>query len=247
MSIGQVGRELERCASFGFSQVEVAAVCDKIHPAGNGHGKIAMREGRVGFERDCLFEQRNGVIKVRDGIRIRYQFAAGLHGFADRPAPLGSLPAELVSHSSDHLEFTQFSGRSVLVVGAGQSALESAAFLSQAGAEVEVVVRAPSVVWLGLDPRPDSPGEQLRALMRPPTDVGGRIGWVAAAPDLFRVVPGRFREVVTKRCLIPRAGQWLKPPLADVRFTLERRIADAEPAGSGVCGGDPKACDSPPA
>ena len=118
-------------------------------------------------------------LELDDGDAVsarRVVVAAGLHGFAHIPPPLGGQPAELVSHSSDHLEFSQFQDRSVLVVGAGQSALESAAFLSQAGAEVEVVVRAPSVVWLGLDPRPDSPGEQLRALMRPPTDVGGRIG-----------------------------------------------------------------------
>jgi len=47
-------------------------------------------------------------------------------------------------------------------------------------------------------------------------------------------VPGRLRTVVTERCLRPRAGPWLKSPLADVPFTLERRVVDAEPAGSGV-------------
>jgi predicted ATP-grasp superfamily ATP-dependent carboligase len=176
-------------------------------------------------------------LQLDDGDEMRAKrvvVSAGLHGFADRPAPLGSLPAELVSHSSDHREFTQFSGRSVLVVGAGQSALESAAFLSEAGADVEVLVRSPAVTWLRLDPQPESPRDQLRELMRPPTDVGGRIGWVAAAPDLYRVVPGRARDVINKRCLRPRAGQWLKPPLADVPFTLDRRIVDAKPAGSGV-------------
>jgi FAD-dependent urate hydroxylase len=176
-------------------------------------------------------------LELDDGDEMRAKrvvVSAGLHGFADRPAPLCSLSGELVSHSSDHVEFTQFRGRSVLVVGAGQSALESAAFLNEAGADVEVLVRSPSVIWLRLDPQPEGRREQLRELMRPPTDVGGRIGWVAAAPDLYRVVPGRARDVINKRCLRPRAGQWLKPPLADVPFTLDRRIVDAEPAGSGV-------------
>jgi predicted ATP-grasp superfamily ATP-dependent carboligase len=170
-----------------------------------------------------------------DGVRAkRVVVSAGLCGFAHRPPPLGELAAELVSHSSDHYEFSQFGGRLVLVVGAGQSALESAAFLRMAGAEVELVVRSPSVTWLRLDPRPEGSREQLRELMRPPTDVGGRIGWVAAAPDVYRIVPQRLRDMVNQRCLRPRAGQWLKPPLADVTFTLDRRIVDAEPEGSGV-------------
>ena len=69
----------------------------------------------------------------------RVVVAAGLQGFAHRPAPLSPLPAELVSHASDHVEFAGFRGRRVLVVGAGQSALESAGLLCEAGAEVEVL------------------------------------------------------------------------------------------------------------
>jgi predicted ATP-grasp superfamily ATP-dependent carboligase len=186
--------------------------------------RIAASNGGFGLELDDGDEVRAKRVVV----------SAGLHGFAHKPPPLGGLPAELVSHSSDHLEFGGFGGRSVLVVGAGQSALESAAFLREAGAEVEVVVRSSSVVWLRLDPRPDRPGEQLRELARPPTDVGGRLGWVAAAPDVYRVVPDRLRKLVNERCLRPRAGQWLKPPLAGVRFTLDRRIVEAEPQGGGV-------------
>ena len=71
-------------------------------------------------------------------------------------------------------------------------------------------------------------------MSRPPTDVGGRLGWVAAAPDVYRLVPQRLRTVVTERCLRPRAGPWLKPPLADVTFTLDRRIVGADTEGSGV-------------
>ena len=184
-------------------------------------------------------DRSNGgfALELDDGDEVqakRVVVSAGLQGFAHRPPPFGELPAELVSHSSDHPEFTRFAGRRVLVVGAGQSALESAAFLSTAGAEVELVVRSASVIWLRLDPRPDSLREQLRELMRPPTDVGGRLGWVAAAPDLYRVVPQRLRGTVSQRCLRPRAGQWLKPALADATFTLDRRIVGAEPEGTGV-------------
>jgi thioredoxin reductase/predicted ATP-grasp superfamily ATP-dependent carboligase len=181
----------------------------------------------------------NGGFKLQldDGDEVRAKrvvVSAGLHGFAHRPGPFGDLEPELVSHSSEHVEFAEFRGRRVLVVGAGQSALESAAFLSEAGAEVDVIVRSPSVRWLRPDRQPATAREYAGELSRPPTDVGGRLGWIAAAPDLYRVVPQRLREVVTERCLLPRAGQWLKPPLGDVTFTLGRRIVDAEPAGSGV-------------
>jgi hypothetical protein len=47
-------------------------------------------------------------------------------------------------------------------------------------------------------------------------------------------VPQRLRGTVSQRCLRPRAGQWLKPALADTTFTLDRRIVGAEPEGSGV-------------
>jgi FAD-dependent urate hydroxylase len=174
-------------------------------------------------------------LRLEDGETVhtkRVVVSAGLHGFARRPPPLGALPDELVSHSSDHVDFTDFRDRSVLVVGAGQSALEAAAFLRDAGAEVEVVVRAPSVVWL--NPEPHDLHTQLRQWLLPPTDVGGKLGWIAAAPDLYKAVPPGVQETVNERCLQPRAGQWLKPPLADVRFTLERRVVDAEARGSGV-------------
>jgi FAD-dependent urate hydroxylase len=176
-------------------------------------------------------------LKLDDGDEMRAKrvvVSAGLHGFAHRPAPLGDLQAELVSHSSEHVEFAEFRGRSVLVVGAGQSALESAAFLSEAGAEVEVVVRSSTVRWLRQDRQPATAREYAGELSRPPTDVGGRLGWLAAAPDLYRAAPERLRAVVTEHCLLPRAGQWLRSALADVTFTLDRRVVDAAPAGSGV-------------
>ena len=176
-------------------------------------------------------------LELDDGEALRAKrvvVAAGLHGFAHRPAPLSALPAELVSHSSDHVEFAGFRGRRVLVVGAGQSALESAGLLCEAGAEVEVLVRSPSVLWLRQDRQPATARELAGELSRPPTDVGGRLGWVAAAPDVYRLVPQRLRTVVTERCLRPRAGPWLKPPLADVTFTLDRRIVGADTEGSGV-------------
>jgi predicted ATP-grasp superfamily ATP-dependent carboligase len=211
---------VERFIEYGlWYQQQVAPALDRRRVA-------LVAESNGGFE-----------LGLDDGETVRAKrvvVAAGLHGFAHRPPPLGTLPAELVSHSSDHLEFTEFRGRSVLVIGAGQSALESAAFLREAGAGVEVVVRCPSVTWLRPDRMPTTAREYADELMRPPTDVGGKIGWVAAAPDAYRVAPRRLRSVVTERCLRPRVGPWLKPTLAGVTFTLGRHVVGAAPAGSCV-------------
>ncbi len=76
--------------------------------------------------------------------------AIGLRYYAHRPQQYAGLSAELVSHSSDHRDFSRFKGRAVVVIGGGQSAIEFAALLHQAGAAVQVVSRR-RIVWL----RPD--------------------------------------------------------------------------------------------
>ena len=72
----------------------------------------------------------------------RLVVAAGIGSFTYRPPEFAGLPRSLASHTSEHLEFQRFAGKQVLVVGSGQSALESAALLHESGAEVEIVARA---------------------------------------------------------------------------------------------------------
>ena len=55
--------------------------------------------------------------------------AAGIDRFAAMPAALAGLPAALVSHSADHGPLAPFADKQVVVIGAGQSALEFAALL----------------------------------------------------------------------------------------------------------------------
>jgi FAD-dependent urate hydroxylase len=169
-------------------------------------------------------------LALGDGEVVRAQrvvIAAGLAPFPWTPPPLGDLPPGLVSHSSEHRDFGRFEGKSVVVAGCGQSALESAALLHESGADVEIVARASGVVWLpqgnaGLRTR-------LREMIKPPTDVGGRVtGWIAAAPDVFRRMPARLRPTVSRRCLVPAGAGWLPARLERVPIELERRIEGAE-------------------
>src|SRR6185503_3542472 len=104
------------------------------------------------------------------------------------------LPPALASHSSEHRDLSRFTGQRVIVVGGGQSALETAALLHEAGADVEVVVRAPEIRWLGsgsvISSVPNPLRDPIRHLLYPPTDVGPLgLNWIVATPDLFRRLP----------------------------------------------------------
>src|SRR5262249_33820510 len=84
-------------------------------------------------------------VTLSDGDRLlcgRVVIAAGIGRCANRPA-LNGLPSSLVSHSSDHADLSKFAGKRLLVVGAGQSAVESSALLAESQAEVELLVRGP--------------------------------------------------------------------------------------------------------
>ena len=69
--------------------------------------------------------------------------ASGVLPFAAIPGELGSMPPDLVTHTAEHHHLDKFRGRKVAVIGAGQSALETAALLHESGAEVQLVVRRP--------------------------------------------------------------------------------------------------------
>jgi len=77
----------------------------------------------------------------------RVVIAGGIGPFAVRPPQFAGLPLELVSHSSEQRDMTRFRGQRVVVIGGGQSALESAALLHESQANVELLVRESTVQW----------------------------------------------------------------------------------------------------
>jgi FAD-dependent urate hydroxylase len=182
-------------------------------------------------------EQSGGGFRLdlEDGDHVdidRLIVAAGLFPFGRRPEPFGSLPPALVSHSADVRDLSRFAERKVLVVGGGQSALESAALLNEAGAEVEVAVRAPQIWWLAPEDAPKKRGVRSR-LPLPPTDVGGfATGWTAAVPDLWRIAPRRLKPTISYRCIRPAGSDWLRPRLEGVPLGMDA-IAVAAQASNG--------------
>jgi FAD-dependent urate hydroxylase len=174
--------------------------------------------------------ERSFTLRLEDGTEptvSRVIVAAGISPFAWRDSPLAELSDELVSHSSYHRDFGRFRGRSVVIVGSGQSALESAALLHEEGAAVELIGRRPAPIWLA--GHGDSLRARVRAGMAPPTDVGGRVtGWLAAAPGVMHGSPRALREWTTARCVVPAGADWLPERVRDVTMTMDRQVSSAE-------------------
>ncbi|MFF0142296.1 FAD-dependent oxidoreductase [Streptomyces sp. NPDC005227] len=141
--------------------------------------------------------------------------ATGLNGLAYIPGelralvPEGPRPAGLVSHTGQHTDLSPYAGRRVAVIGGGQSALESAALLHEAGAEAQVFVRERQVLW-GM--RPDLARPWTRRLAKPASPLG--TGWILAAacktPGGVKRLPASARLMLFRRALGPSGGWWLR-------------------------------------
>jgi FAD-dependent urate hydroxylase len=155
--------------------------------------------------------------------------AAGIAPFAWRPEELSAIPASFASHSSQHAGFHQFRGQRVLVVGGGQSALESGALLGEAGAEVEIIVRQPRVRWLRWRARITRSG-LFGMLIYSPRDVGPPgLSQVVARPDLLRFFPRTWRDWIDKRSVRPAGAAWLMDRLKNASIRTRSRISSAAP------------------
>ncbi len=139
----------------------------------------------------------------------RVVLAVGITHFGYLPPNLQGLPPEAVSHSYAHGEVSKFSGRRVLVVGAGASAVDLAASLADAGADVHIMGRRPKIGFHipEMDPRP-----LKRRVLYPRSGLG--VGWeyvvCVEAPLLFRALPERFRHRVVRRHLGPIPGWFMR-------------------------------------
>ncbi len=162
----------------------------------------------------------------------RVVIATGIDAFASCPPAFSEIPSALASHSSAHDNLGKFKGRSIVVIGAGQSALESAVLCREAGAEVEVIARQDNLNWVGMHPRLHHLGPISR-LLYSNRDVGpAGISRLVAAPHLFRMFPHWFQDPVTYRAIRPAVAGWLRPRLTDLPITFGRQVTSAIAIGS---------------
>jgi len=169
----------------------------------------------------------------------RVVVATGIAPFARRPAAFADIPPALASHTAAGGDFAAFAGRQVAVIGGGQSALESAALLHEAGAHVEVIVRAATINWLRygsgskLHAALHSEKNPLKPLLFPASDIGPPgLNYLVDKPALFTKIPTRaLRERAARRAIRPAGSGWLRPRLRAVPITVGLSVVAAKPAG----------------
>ena len=160
--------------------------------------------------------------------------ATGLTAFDHVPPPLRSLPAGRITHTSAYGSFARLRGRHVAILGAGQSALETAALLHESGARPELIVRAAGLGW---NPDPDEGGYGATRRWHPrPTPLGGgwRLWMYWNAMPGYPLLPDRFRRRHVQRTLGPAGAWWLRGRVEGViPVALDERLVHAVPDDDG--------------
>jgi len=170
-------------------------------------------------------------LRIADGDSIMAQrvvIAAGIGPFARRLPVLDKVPRSLASHSSEHSDFNRFAGRRVVVIGGGQSAIESAALLHECGADVELIMRSPAVRWLWRSALFHHQLNPLRRLLYHRTDVGPAIlSQIVSKPHLLRCFPLAMQQRIAVRSIRPAGAAWLVPRVERIPITTGRCIVAA--------------------
>jgi hypothetical protein len=170
-------------------------------------------------------------LRLEDGQELtaeRLVIACGIAPFAARPPEFDALPAHLALHTSEVSDLGVFTDQKLAMIGGGQSALETAALLAEAGADVEVIIRSSNIVWLrgkGVYKRLGRLGPVVYA----PTDVGPL--WysrLVAEPRLFTRLPRESQSRIAARCIRPAGSHWLRARLSGTPLTMGRTVAQVE-------------------
>jgi thioredoxin reductase len=173
------------------------------------------------------------ILTLTDGRVIRSSavvMAPGLGYYTYRPPEYNHLGAELVTHTAEHQLFDRFAGKQVIIIGGGQSALETAALAHESGAHVHLVSRSP-LTWIkgsGSFPEHRPLMERLR---NPKAGISpGWFNWrLEHFPYLFQRLPRS-----TKDRLLDGPGRngpigaaWLKPRIEGKVFLHELQHVQA--------------------
>ena len=188
----------------------------------------------------CEFDRRNISEIIRDGSGFRLILpdgstlrsrrvivAAGIGPFRKIPEVFSNLSSTSASHCYEGRKFGSL-GKRVAVIGAGQSALESAAILHEMGVEVEVIARIRELRWIGMHKRLHQLGLISKALYSK-HDIGPiGISRLVAYPNLMYRVPMGLKDRIRTRAVRSAGAPWLIPRLQDVKISTGRSIVSAK-------------------
>ena len=184
-------------------------------------------------------EREAGGFRVRlaDGEVVRCErvvIAGGIAPFAVKLPQFAGLPRELASHSSEQRDLTRFRGQKVVVIGGGQSALESAALLHECQADVELMVREGAVQWTWQRPWLHT-FQPIGVVLYAWPDVGPAfISHAVARPNLYRMLPRSVQDSWRIKSICPNGVGWLKPRLRDVNISTGLAVLSAAARGDQV-------------
>ena len=155
------------------------------------------------------------VVTLEDGRVVSANtvvMAPGLHYYRYVPEEYAGLPSTLVSHSSDHNKLGHFAGKRVAVIGRGQAALETAALVCEAGADVQLISRSP-LHWVKVASGKLPPW--LQSIRAPKAMMGS--GWtnllLEKYPYIFHRAPQDRKDTMVDTTHGPAGSHWLKPRL----------------------------------
>ena len=183
-------------------------------------------------------EGSNFHLTLQDGETLlarRVVLATGLSGFDYLPKPFAALPSALCTHTVKVTGYTGFAGQSVAVIGSGQSALEAAALLAEAGANPTLIVRDDEISWMTALPRERSLWRRIRSPLSG-LAAGPRAWFLTNVPGAVHCLPDRLRTRIVAKQLPPEGAWWLRDRVEGKVETLTATsVADArEDAGACV-------------
>jgi FAD-dependent urate hydroxylase len=168
-------------------------------------------------------------LNLSDGATLssrRLVVAAGIGPFRRIPSQFSGLPESSASHCYAGRDF-KILGKRIAVVGAGQSALESAAILHELGKDVEVIARIPSLRWIGMHKRLHQLGLVSKVLYSK-HDIGPiGISRLVAYAKLMYYIPMGLKDRVRTRAVRSAGAPWLIPRLQGVKLTTGRNVISA--------------------
>jgi lysine/ornithine N-monooxygenase len=154
--------------------------------------------------------RNNFLLTSNDGRQFtarRVVIASGHMPFAFVPELLRRLPGHLVAHTTHLHDLGGYAGRDVTVVGAGQSALETAALLVECGARVRVIARG-EIKW---NPRAQTQRSLWQRIRAPESGLapGWRSLFYSELPALTRLLPISMRHRIVATKWGPAGTAWL--------------------------------------